>query len=91
MGVPVLTLAGSYHAGRVGSSLLQAADLADWGSETPAAFVENAVARAADVAALESMRSTLRERLLASGLCNQQDFTRHLEDAYRRMWCEWLN
>ena len=70
MGVPVLSLAGKHHAGRVGASLLSAAGLADWLADTPESFVAIAQARAADVAGLDRLRGSLRGQLAGSSLCD---------------------
>lgn len=89
MGVPVVTLRGERHAGRVGASILQRAGLADWIAATRTEYVAIAAAKAADVAALAALRSTLRERVQASGLTDLPRFTKSLEDAYRSMWSAW--
>ncbi len=82
MGVPVVTLAGPTHASRVGASILTAAGLADWVAETPGQFVEIAVRAAADRGA---PRLGMRDRLLASELCDAAGFTRAVEAAYEAM------
>ncbi len=86
MGVPVLTLAGRAHAGRVSASLLTAAGLADWIAESPEAFVALAIAKAGDPAALAEVRLGLRERVRVSPLCDAQAHARGVEAAYRAMW-----
>ncbi len=83
MGVPVLSLAGKHHAGRVGASLLSAAGLTDWLANTPESFVAIAQARAADVVELGRVRGELRGRLADSSLCDALDFVRRLEEI---MW-----
>jgi len=83
MGVPVLSLAGQRHAGRVGASLLTAAGLAGWLAETPESFVATAQARAADVAGLARLRGSLRGQLSDSSLCDAAGFVRRLDNA---MW-----
>jgi predicted O-linked N-acetylglucosamine transferase (SPINDLY family) len=90
MGVPVLTVAGEYHAGRVGLTLLEAAGLSDWVSDSDKDFIENAVKKSENLSKLSALRAGLRERLLASDLCNAAQFTSNLEHAYRGMWQEWL-
>jgi len=87
MGVPVLTLSGRSFASRVCGSLVRSAGLPELVCDTPAAFVEQAVALAADPARLKS----LRERLEASrDTCVTFDMdllTSELEGLYQRM-CE---
>jgi predicted O-linked N-acetylglucosamine transferase (SPINDLY family) len=90
MGVPVLTVSGEHHASRVGQTLLKAAGLSDWVSDSDKNFIKNAVEKSADLSKLGTLRTSLRERLLASDLCNADQFTNNLEHAYRRMWRDWL-
>lgn len=66
-------------------SVLGAVGLGDWVTDSPEAYVERAVAAAADPAGLAALRSRLRERVRASPLTDAARFTRHLEAAYRRM------
>lgn len=89
MGVPVITLAGQYHAGRVGVSLLSAAGCAEWVSETEADFIRIAVELSEDVARLSEMRASMRERISASLLCDAGTFINNLEEVYREVWRCW--
>jgi predicted O-linked N-acetylglucosamine transferase (SPINDLY family) len=81
MGVPVISLVGRHHAGRVGATLLRAAGLADWLADTPETFVAIARERAADVAGLEQLRGALRGQLAGSALCDAAGFVDRLEAA----------
>jgi protein O-GlcNAc transferase len=89
MGVPVITLAGTTHAGRVGVSLLTQAGLPELITPTPQAYVELAIELANDLPRLQGLRQSLRERLAASALCDAKGFTRALEAAYREMWVKY--
>jgi protein O-GlcNAc transferase len=84
MGVPVITLAGRSHAGRVGASLLTSAGMADLICDTPEQYVARAVALSTDRAGLSSLRGSLRARIAASRLCNAQAYTQALEAIYRQ-------
>lgn len=86
MGVPVLSLVGKHHAGRVGASLLSAAGLADWLADTPDSFVATAQARAADLAGLRALREGLRSRLAGASLCDAAGFVRRFDDALSQAW-----
>ncbi len=86
MGVPVVTLAGVRHSGRVGVSLLNAVGLQGWIAETPEHYIAIATGMAADIPRLASLRAGLRQRMAASPLCNGPAFARKVETAYRRMW-----
>ena len=84
MGVPVVTLAGQSHAGRVGASLLSHAGLGEWVTESGEAYLRAAVAWAADVGRLVSVRGSLPDRVAASPLGDVSRLARELERAYAR-------
>ncbi len=86
MGIPVITLAGNMHAGRVGISLLSQVGLTELIAETPQAYVRLATELAADRECLSQIRDTLRERMRNSALCNGKQFARSVETAYSEMW-----
>jgi predicted O-linked N-acetylglucosamine transferase (SPINDLY family) len=89
MGVLTLTLYGDRHAGRMVSSVLTQLGLPEWIARSPAEFVARAAELAADVGRLAELRIGLRQRMLASLLCDGAEFTRGLEDVYRRLWRRW--
>lgn len=89
MGVPVITLAGENHAGRVGASLLNAAGFAEWIAETPSEYIAIAAKLTADTGGLENIRAGLRSRLAGSLLCDGKSFATRMESAYRKMWKSW--
>jgi predicted O-linked N-acetylglucosamine transferase (SPINDLY family) len=86
MGVPVVTLRGDRHAGRMVSSLLTCLGLRELVAETTADYVRIAAGVAADVPRLAALRAGLRERLAHSPLCDGAAFAAGLEAAYRTMW-----
>lgn len=90
MGVPVVTLAGRAHAGRVGVSLLGAVGLPEFVATTPAEYARLASVLVADRGRLDDLRTTLRERLRTSPLCDAPSHARALEGAYRAMWRAWF-
>lgn len=79
MGVPVVTLAGTRHAGRMVASVLHTVGLNDWIAQVPEDFAAIANGHAAQRAALEALRRTLRDRVLASPLCDGAAYTAELE------------
>ena len=86
MGVPVVTLRGDRHSGRVGASILARVGLDAMIAESPEAYVETAVALADDRDRLTALRRDLRGRLKASPLCDARRFARDIEAAFRAMW-----
>jgi predicted O-linked N-acetylglucosamine transferase (SPINDLY family) len=89
MGVPVVTLRGERHAGRIGASLLTHLGLTDMIADTVEGYVEIAVALAGDPARLNDLRRSLRPRMAASQLCDGPAFARKIETAFRTMWQNW--
>jgi predicted O-linked N-acetylglucosamine transferase (SPINDLY family) len=89
MGVPVITLAGLTHAGRVGVSLLSQVGLGELIADTPEVYAELAVALARDLVRLETLRHSLRDRVTQSPLTDASTITRSFEAAYRQMWRRW--
>jgi hypothetical protein len=75
MGVPVISLAGQTHVGRVGVSLLSRVGLEGLLARTTNDYVELAVSMAADRDSLAFLRAGLRQRLRDSSLLD------------RRRWC----
>lgn len=89
MGVPTVTRLGDRHASRVGASLVRAAGLGDWVATGPEEYVELAVSRAKDPAALAELRAGLRARASASALGDGAAFTRRFEAMLRDRWAAW--
>jgi predicted O-linked N-acetylglucosamine transferase (SPINDLY family) len=89
MGVPVISLIGRAHAGRVGLSLLSHAGLVDLAASDEDDYRERALALARDAQRVSALRGTLRQRLLKSPLCRTGPFVRSVEHAYREMWRAW--
>ena len=91
MGVPVITLVSTAHAGRVGASLLNAVGLTEWITAAPEQFIAIARDRASDLYGLAELRAGLRARLAASTLCDGGAFARKMEAAYREIWRSWCS
>jgi len=86
MGVPTLTLNGNSMIARQGATLLACVELDGWIAVDEADYVVKAVAHAVDVGGLAKLRTTLRERALASALFDAARFARNLEQAFSEMW-----
>ena len=88
-GVPVVSLAGNRFSARVSPAILQRVGLGDWVAETPADYDRIAVRKASELEALARLRSSLRDRLKASGLLDGRRLAREIEAAYRLVWRRW--
>jgi predicted O-linked N-acetylglucosamine transferase (SPINDLY family) len=89
MGVPVITLRGNRHAARVGASILSSVGLEHLMAQSPDEYVAIAAEFARDLAALASLRGSLRERMRMSPLTDGANFARTVEAAYRSTWRNW--
>tara|TARA_R110000868_G_scaffold119469_2_gene316866 strand:- start:168153 stop:169937 length:1785 start_codon:yes stop_codon:yes gene_type:complete len=91
MGVPVLSLLGNSHAGRVSASLLSAIDRKDLIARSEAEYISKALEIIDSGKRNKSQRESLRQQVLSSPLCDQATYTRKVEDAYRTLWTQWCN
>ena len=90
MGVPVVSLVGENgYISRLGLSLLSRVELEFFAASTPAEYVAKAAALAQNRQALAKIRSSMRQRMVASGICDAKTFAASLEAAYRKMWHRW--
>jgi protein O-GlcNAc transferase len=88
-GVPVLTFSGDRWAGRISTSLVREAGLAEFIAADLERYTVKAIEVAADPgtpARLNSLRRTMRDRLRAQPVCEVRGFTRKMEEAYLEMW-----
>jgi len=90
MGVPVLSVNGTRHTGRVGLSLLHAAGLSEeFIAKDLKTYIQKAVSWGHSPQRLAEVRSTLRQQLSQSPLRDEIRFTRNLERVYRDLWRQW--
>ncbi len=90
MGLPVISLAGTTHLGRVGVSLLSRAGLEECIARTLEEYVDKAVTLGQNHHRLAMLRATLRTQVAASTIGNPLPVTRALENAYRQIWRNYL-
>ncbi|WP_328984863.1 O-linked N-acetylglucosamine transferase, SPINDLY family protein [Thiorhodovibrio winogradskyi] len=86
MGVPMITLAGRSHAGRVGASLFSQMQLQALVAPDRESYLRIAVGLAASPEKLADLRRGLRDRMAASPLLDHVGFVARLEALYRRLW-----
>lgn len=89
MGVPVISLKGDRHVARVGASLLASAGHPEWAVATADAYVERAVALAADPGRLDEIRQKLRDDLRGGPLLDHAGQARAFGEALRATWTAW--
>ena len=90
MGVPVLTIEGDRHSGRVGLSLMHAMNLVeDFVVPDVRRYIDRAVFLASDPEVIDQLRPQLRGRMAASPLRDEAGFTAELESVYRSLWQSW--
>ncbi|MBD3320462.1 MAG: tetratricopeptide repeat protein [Chitinivibrionales bacterium] len=89
MGVPVTTLTGNRHAGRMVASVLTRIGLKELNAKSPGDYIRIARELAENKDRLNRLRHTLRDSLAGSPLCDGQSFTREIEQEYRAMWRRW--
>lgn len=88
MGVPVLTLAGEQVASRHGAWSLSRVGLKEFITYSEQEYFERALEICRDLPALDRVRQSLRDRT-TNMRCDAASITRHLEEAYRKMWTKW--
>ena len=91
MGVPVITLLGDRHAGRMTASVLKVLGLEDWVARSTADYIAIAQRARADTAGLARLRPALRDRMRRAPLCDGRAWTAGLEAVYRTLWRRWLD
>lgn len=91
MGVPVVTLRGECHAGRVGACLLGWLGLTDLIAGDVAEFVRICARLASDLKGTGALRGGLRGRMRASSLVDEAGLTRELERSYQATWMEHMH
>ena len=89
MGVPVVSLTGKTAVSRGGLSILSNLNLSDLVTDSTEHYVEVACKLAREVARLEELRRSLRERMRASPVMDAKQFASDIEAAYRLMWRSW--
>ncbi|MDM0030843.1 tetratricopeptide repeat protein [Variovorax sp. J22P271] len=85
-GLPVLTLAGTTFASRVGASLLAAVGLPELVTRDVAAYERLAIELATSPLRLADLRQRLAQLRTCSPLFDSERFARRLESAFDAMW-----
>lgn len=89
MGTPVVTLAGGRYGERMSHAILTAIGRGEWSAADEEQYIEKAVRLAADAAARQQIRVSLREQIRHGPLTDAVGLARALEDAYDEMFDRW--
>ncbi len=89
MGVPVITLAGKRYIERQGASILNAIGLDELITSTPEEYITRATTLTKDHTQRIELKTSLRELMTNSPLCDGRGLTQALEITYRKMWHTW--
>ncbi|EIQ01510.1 hypothetical protein OpiT1DRAFT_00081, partial [Opitutaceae bacterium TAV1] len=87
-GVPVLTVRGACHRGRIGESILRRAGEASAVADDTGDYVRRAIAWAGDVRRLAAERGERRARVAASPVGDGAAHARSMEDALEKCHAE---
>ena len=85
-GLPVLTMKGESFASRVAASLLTAIDLPELITNSQEHYEALAIELATNPAKLKAIKAKLETNRLTTPLFDTPRFTKHLEDAYTKMY-----
>ena len=88
-GLPVLSLAGSRFLSRNGLSILSAAQMPDFATDSEAALVNMTTLLAGNLTLTDGIRQGMREHLGKTALMDGHRFARNLEAIYRDIWRRW--
>ena len=89
MGVPVITWPGALFTSRHATCHLSNGGFPEFVADSLEAYVDLGASLAGNHFRLARVRSTMREVMAASPLCDAGRFTRDLEDRYREIWRRW--
>jgi protein O-GlcNAc transferase len=88
MGVPILTLAGKAHVGRVGASLLSSIGLGELIAETEDQYLRIAEGLCSDLSSLAEYKQKIRAQLKGHLAADPKNHFSKLEAAYMKMLAE---
>lgn len=91
MGCPVVSKYSLHMNGRVGLTILNRIGMGEYAVPTTDEYIARAVALAGNPAKLAELRTSLRQRMKDSPLCDGKRMAREVEAAYRQMWQTWCD
>ena len=91
MGVPTLTIAGKHHAGRFGELILRGLKLGQFVAANDDEFPHIAAKLVSDAEQLQLIRTSSRDMLNKSILCDHADLASRFQQACQQMWDNYLD
>src|SRR5262249_31310448 len=89
MGVPLITMSGRTHAGRVGAAILNAANLKEWITYSVDDYVSLGHKVMENAESLARIRASMRGRLSCSALFDANRHACEVDAASRNLWRRW--
>ena len=89
MGVPVITLLGDRHVGRVGASILTNIGLEDFIAHDINGYIELAVEMSSNLKYLMEIKTGLRKQMQNAPLSDGLSFAKDFEILYQDMWSKY--
>ncbi len=90
-GLPILTCPGQHFSNRVCGSLLSAIGMPELIATDLDDYKQKALSFATHHALLKTIRVKLADKIKTGPLFDTQSFTRHLEQAYQKMWANYCD
>ena len=91
MGVPVITLPGNTFAGRHSLCYLSNLGMTDWIASNRDEYIRLALNHTQQPAEMSAIRKTLRQKMLASPICDYGRFAFDFQHVVRDAWFAWCN
>lgn len=90
MGVPLITLAGTWMGGTMAGSIVTALGHPEWIAQSEEEYVSIVASLANDVEKRKQLRKNQRARMAKSELCDAKGLARSLEAACEAMYDRWI-
>lgn len=88
MGIPTLTMSGNTIIARQTASLLKELKLFEWITENKEEYIQKAISLSQETDKINDIRSTLRQKLLESFICDTKNFSLDFEELLEEMWSQ---
>lgn len=88
MGVPILTLKGTTHFGRMGEAFMSILNLHEWVAKDIDDYIARALKFSKSIQTFD--KEALRESFLTSPLCQAQPYRQSIEGFYRQIWQDYV-